>query len=170
MHVSAPNRVRPAEPGVTMHRAAVAGYDRCRRSGLWVTSSTRTLVDCGRSLPWEESVVLMDSALRAGLPVAELERAAAAARGPGAAAVRAAVAAADACSKSALESLLRLVLTRAGLQPTMQAVISDEHGFVARVDFLFVDARIVVEADGWEEVRSRPDEVVSLVRDLLARA
>jgi very-short-patch-repair endonuclease len=149
LHVSAPHRVRTAELGVIVHRAAVPPAETCRVTTLRVTSPARTLVDSCRALPWEESVVLMDSALRSGLSSAELERVAAAASGRGSAAVRAAAAAVDVASESALETLLRLLLASVGLRPVSQVVISDEHGCVARVDFLFPEHRLVIEADGF---------------------
>jgi very-short-patch-repair endonuclease len=133
-----------------VRRARLRSDEVVRRDGLRVTSVERTLVDLARTAPLDNAVVAADSALRSGRASADaLAALAHGARGPGSPRVRAMVAASDPRSESALETLLRLVLSRAGLYPDAQAVISDGTGFVARVDFLFRAERLVVEADGY---------------------
>ncbi|MGB3762595.1 MAG: type IV toxin-antitoxin system AbiEi family antitoxin domain-containing protein [Ornithinimicrobium sp.] len=75
--------------------------------------------------------------------MAELERT------PGMAAARAAVAASSPSAESPGESLLRLILTNAGLAVIPQFTVRDAGGcFVARVDFLLPELNLVVEFDG----------------------
>lgn len=150
---------RRANPAwALLHRARLPRGDVCVVAGLRVTSAARTVVDLARSVPLPEAVVVADSALR---------------------------------------TLLRLLLAGSGLRPRSQVSIED----VGRVDFLFEDERVVVEADGfafhadrasfrtdrrrgnalqargfrvlrfsWEDVRFRPEMVVTLVRRTLAQA
>ena len=60
-------------------------------------------------------------------------------------------------AESVLESLLRVLLACAGLAPDeAQWVIRDAGGrFVARVDFVYLAARLIVEADGFDFHSSR---------------
>lgn len=149
-------------------RARYAGVRVCRaevgetvvRDGLRVTSVLRTVLDCAAVLPLHEAVVVADSALRAGLMTKEeLVSAARAVRGPNARRIRTVATVADERSGSVLESLLRVLLIEAGLAPDeLQFVVRDELGRrVARVDFAYVRARLVVEADGFEFHRARAD-------------
>ena len=75
--------------------------------------------------------------------------------GPRSARLRRAAALADPLSGSALETLARLLFHAHGLRPTLQAVIRDRHGFIARVDFLFEAASLVVETDGYDHHSDR---------------
>ncbi len=96
-------------------------------------------------------LVAADAALRQGITsrdelefwMAELERT------PGMAAARAAVAASSPSAESPGESLLRLILTNAGLAVIPQFTVRGPDGqFVARVDFLLPEINLVVEFDG----------------------
>ncbi len=152
------NRSRGSFPGVTVRRADLA--ETAVRDGLRVTSALQTVLDCAATLTLAQAVVVADSALRAGLVTSdELRSAAARARGPGAPAVRRVVALADDRCGSVLESLLRVLLTEAGLAPTCsQWTVRDAEGrFVARVDFAYPGARLLVEADGFEFHSERAD-------------
>jgi very-short-patch-repair endonuclease len=199
LHVTARHHRRQMPPGVTLHRARLDLNDVMVMASLTVTTALRTLTDCARTLTTEPAVILLDSALRQGVAtVDELRTAAARALGPGAGRLRAAADLVDAQSGSALETLTRLLFRAHALHPRTQAVIRDEHGFVARVDFLFDEAHLIVETDGyayhsdassfradrrrqnalvrngftvvrfsWEDVRHRPDYVLSTVTRLL---
>jgi hypothetical protein len=74
------------------------------------TSLLRTVLDCARTLPFDEALCVADAALRSGqVDHGQLVRAGRACRGPGAAKVRLVVEAADGRSANALESVLRAI-------------------------------------------------------------
>ena len=152
------NRSRATAPGVRVRRADL--QETQVRHGLRVTTPLRTVLDCASDLEVAEAVAVADSALRRGLvTLPELRSAAARVRGRHAARCRRVAALADPRSGSVLESLLRVLLTLAGLPPDeSQFVVTDSSGgFVARVDFVYRRARLVVEADGFEFHRQRAD-------------
>lgn len=131
--------------GVEVHRRDLDADDKASVT----TSLLRTVLDCARELPLREAVVICDAALRRGLDQSSLRDAARAARGKGAAAIRAAVAHADARAESPLESCLRLLAARLGsVEP--QVWIAG----VGRVDMV-VDGWLVLEADGFEHHSDR---------------
>lgn len=148
-------------------RARFAGVHVCRgdvgatevRSALRVTTVVRTVLDCAAVLPTDEAVAIADSALRLGLMTAdELATASGQVRGRHAGRVRQVARLADDRSGSVLESLLRVLLTCAGLAPDeAQFVVRDGRVGLARVDFAYVRARLIVEADGFEFHRERAD-------------
>ena len=157
--------VDPARPQVTVgrHRSRAGAsvmrreltpddVTRCR--GLRITTPMRTVLDCARTLPLAEAVVVADSALRLRAITMEELRAAAnlVTFGPAAGKARAALALADDACGSVLESLLRVLLASNGLAPPCsQHVIRDRTGRrVKRVDFAWPDHRLIVEADGFE--------------------
>lgn len=144
LHVTIPlGSVRAAE-GVRVHRAALSSPDLDPDRA--VTGLLRTLCDCARTMPVIESVVILDSALRGRLvTVAELRRAAQAARGSGSLALRRAVGQVDPRAGSPLESVLRLWVGVTLAAVRTQVWIAG----VGEVDIL-VDDWLVVEADGFE--------------------
>lgn len=158
-HVTVPrNRSRAAHPGIAVRRADVGEVEV--RRGVRVTTVLRTVLDCAAELGLSDAVVIADSALRDGhLTLDELRTAAAAVRGRHRRRVRRVAALADDRSGSVLESLLRVLLAEAGLAPEeCQWTILDQDGrFVARVDFAYPTARLLVEADGFEFHRGRED-------------
>jgi very-short-patch-repair endonuclease len=143
--------------GVKVSRADVGRTEV--RDGLRVTSIVRTLLDCAAVLPLDQAVVVVDSALRQKLvTLAELTVAGNAVRGRHATRVRRVVRLADPRCESVLESLLRVLLVSAGLAPDKsQYVVRGAHVTVGRVDFVYLKARLVVEADGFEFHRERAD-------------
>lgn len=152
------DRSRARFEGVQVCRGDVGRTDV--RQGLRVTTPVRTVLDCAAVLPPDEAVVIADSALRAGIVTEdELQLAASRVRGRHAAKVRRVVALVDPQNGSVLESLLRVLLVAAGLAPDeSQFPIRDEHGdLVARVDFVYLKARLIVEVDGFEFHRERAD-------------
>jgi SAM-dependent methyltransferase len=64
-------------------------------------------------------------------------------------------------AESPPETRLRVALVRAGLQPVVQHVVTDEHGFaLARADLAYPDARLAVEYDGadhFDKMRAERD-------------
>ena len=130
-----------------------------RHRGLPITTPLRTVLDCARTLPLVEAVVIADSALRMrAFTIDELVAAARrCSRGPGAGRVRAVVELADDRCGSALETLLRVLLVSNGLAPPCtQYVVRDRRGRrVKRVDFAWPEHRLIVEADGFEFHSSR---------------
>ncbi|HVF21254.1 MAG TPA: hypothetical protein VNA14_13575 [Mycobacteriales bacterium] len=110
------HRSRPAPGALRRELAddAVVGH-----RGLLVTAPIRTVIDCARTLPLVEAVVIADSALRAKAITPDELRAAArrCSRGPGAGRVRAVVDLTDEKCGSVLETLLRVLLVSNGLAP-----------------------------------------------------
>jgi restriction endonuclease-like protein len=99
----------------------------------------------GTVLALDDLVRLVDSALRAGWvmdPAAE--------RMPKR--LRAALALADGRSESTFETLVRLLLVRAGLAPeTLQLEVFDKNGrLYARLDMAWPNVKVGLEADGRE--------------------
>lgn len=158
-HVTVPrNRSRTRYSGVVVTRATVG--DTTVRQGLRVTTVLQTVLDCAAVLGTAHAVVVADSALRARLlTIDELRTAAAQVRGRHAGKVRRVAALADERSGSVLESLIRVLLVEAGLGPDRsQYLVRDERGrVVARVDFVYLAARLIVEADGFEFHSARAD-------------
>lgn len=153
MHVTADrNTSRRRHAGTTVHRRALVPADLEERHGLRVTGVVRTLLDLCRSLPVEQAVAAVDSALRQGLcTLAELSTAhAAATRGPGRPRVTHVLALADPASGSVLESLFRVLVLLAGLAPPQsQFSVRSSGRLLARVDFAWPEQRLVVETDGF---------------------
>jgi very-short-patch-repair endonuclease len=113
--------------------------------GVPVMSLVRTLVDLGRH-DRRDAIMAVDAALRERLvEPAELDAALAQAAGwPGVRRAREVLALGDGRAESALESLTRLALIDDGFPlPDLQVQIGPY-----RVDMLFGEARLVLEADG----------------------
>ncbi|HEX6349901.1 MAG TPA: DUF559 domain-containing protein [Candidatus Dormibacteraeota bacterium] len=102
----------------------------------------RTLLDLTRSRDLVESIVILDTALHAGLvKVGELMQTPR---------LRRFANWVEAAAESPMESRLRILLVRAGLpRPIAQAVLKDEAGRpLARVDLYYPSVRLVIEYDG----------------------
>jgi very-short-patch-repair endonuclease len=74
-------------------------------------------------------------------------------------------------SASAFETRLNRLLLRAGLPAMREYTVWDGGRFVARVDFCFPDAKLIIEADGfrwhsgrraWQRDRERRNELTAL--------
>jgi very-short-patch-repair endonuclease len=119
--------------------------DRVRRKGFPVTSLGRTVADLAESLPLDDLICALDSALALGWRPddTQLSR-------RRAARLSAALRLADARSESALETYLRLLLVRAGLPPEVlqHRLFSRDGVCFARLDFAWPSCRLAVEADG----------------------
>lgn len=128
-----------------------------------VTPVVPTVLDCAAELPVAQAVAIADSALRRGRCTLRQLRAGLQARpGLGARAqLHAVLRWVDTSSGSVLESLLRVLLSAAGLvPPCTQLVLRDPcTGRVQRVDFAWPEQRLVVEADGrrWHDPQDQRD-------------
>lgn len=130
--------------GLSLHSGLRPG-ERITRQGLPVTSLARTVFDMGTALALDDLVCLVDSAMRAGWradPAAE--------RMPRR--LRTALTLADKRSESTFETLVRLLLVRAGLAPeTLQLKVFDKNGrLYARLDMAWPSVKVGLEADGRE--------------------
>ena len=145
------NRSGKSIDGWSVVRADLPAADVEEVDGIRCTVALRTVVDLCRVLPQQAAVVAADSALRLQLvALAHLTAVLATALGPGSTRLRRIPSLLDPLSGSVLETLLRLLLVRGGLAPLTQHVIRDRLGtFVARVDFCWPAARLIVEADGF---------------------
>lgn len=146
------NRSRLVVPGWTVVRADGADIQRDHLDGLPVTPPLRTAVDLARVLPVDRAVAAVDSAVRRGLTDGELLRGSLlASAGRGARGLRLVGELMDPRSESVLESLLRVLLCTSDLAPPVSQyeVRTDGGRIVARVDFCWPAARLIVEADGF---------------------
>ncbi|MFI6674030.1 DUF559 domain-containing protein [Kribbella sp. NPDC050470] len=154
-HVTVPpkRRPRPGPPAV-LHWAPTLVDERRHR----ITSLLRTVVDCCRILPFAEALAVADAALATGhLSQDELLAATAAMRGPGCPNARRTTAVATGLSGSFLESMLRALLIEKGIDGFEPQVLVSNGRFRARVDLGHREARVALEADGWEFHGSRRD-------------
>lgn len=119
--------------------------------GIPATSRSRTLVDLAARLAFDDAVVLLEAALRADPDLAVDLAAERRRRLPrrGREQVAMVLDFAGPLSESILESRARLLWAHADLPPPVQQAVIRAHGrFVARVDFLWPQTRLVVEVDG----------------------
>lgn len=127
-----------------------------------VTTVTRTVLDCARTLPFSEALAVADSALRTtDLVRDDLDAAVVKLRGPNRRRAQRVAEFADARSESPLESMLRAILIEAGISGFVPQVEIDDEGFVARIDLAHPTLRIAIEADSFEHHGTRR----ALVRD-----
>lgn len=139
-------------PGVRLHRVGLAPDEIDFR--LPATSLLRTALDCGRTLPLCDAVVVLNSVVHGGrVKLSTLRAAADAARGHGAVALRRAVHHVDLLADSALESALGPLLVLLDAEVQSQVRIP---GVPGPVDFL-LNGWLVVEGDGFEFHSSRKD-------------
>ncbi|MGN0099898.1 MAG: type IV toxin-antitoxin system AbiEi family antitoxin domain-containing protein [Dietzia sp.] len=119
--------------------------------GIPVTFPARTIVDVARSSPFTGAVCAADEALRRELcsPAELADELDAAAGRVGIARARAVVAFADAGAQSVLESVSRVVISRAGLpMPQLQREFILPDGTSVYVDMYWEEWGLVGEADG----------------------
>jgi very-short-patch-repair endonuclease len=194
LHVTVPLGSTVEAAGVWVHRARLKPHDvdPCTP----VTRPLQTTLDCARRMPFCEAVVIIDSALRKrAVQAAALHAAAEAAGGPGSSRLRRAVRHADQLAGSALESVLRLLIDLLDVEVRTQVLIPG----VGRVDILINGWLVIeadgyaFHADReayrndrrrdnalsergytrlrfpWEDVRSRPVEVLRQIEAVLLR-
>jgi very-short-patch-repair endonuclease len=114
------------------------------------TSRELTLLQCLRSLPFDEALAVADSALRHGEPASTLRRIAASVRGPGAPQVRRVAAEADGDAANPFESVLRAIaLDVEGLHVQPQRVVITSRS-TARPDLVDPELGVILEADSFE--------------------
>jgi very-short-patch-repair endonuclease len=117
----------------------------------------RTVLDCALTLPFDEALVVADSALRQeDLTATSLSEAAARLRGAGRVRATRIAAAASPLAANPFESVLRAIaLEVPGLSVVPQVSIAAP-GFFARPDLVDVERRLVLEADShaWHSSRS----------------
>ena len=118
-----------------------------------VTTPLRTIVDCARTLPFDEALAIADSALRAG-SVSRDDLDAIDVRGAGADAVRRVIRYADGRAANPFESVLRALCIEAGLVVEPQATLDLGTGEV-HPDLVCPALRLVLEADSWTFHASR---------------
>ncbi len=162
IEVSASRTVRRKLEGVVVHYPRdLAAAGRSRRLEIPTTHLARTLVDLAAQGDARHVERAFDSAwrLRPGLPqwmakyVAEVG-----ARGRSGVHLLLAIARRRQArpTDSAHEADVLSKIRQARLPgPTLQHEISDEQGFVARVDFAWVAQRVVLFADGWGHHQGR---------------
>ena len=152
LHVTrAPSASAIRRHGVVNHRADVPGEHRGSVPGVLVTNPARTLLDLAPGLPLDRLVATGDHCLRAlGVAPRELGEILTWAGGRrGVTVMRAALPLLDARAESPPESLLRVWFALCGLpgfEPNAE-IWHDGH-FVARVDLLDEEHRLVVEYEG----------------------
>jgi predicted transcriptional regulator of viral defense system len=141
---------------VHVHTAPLDHAEVVVVAGLRVTSLARTVVDLARSLPFEQAVVVADSAMfyKRTNRIEETDMAEAlerAPRWPGSPAARRAIAFANGLSESVGESRSRVAIAAAGLPPPVlqwEVRTGGTGVFIGRVDFGWPELRTVGEFDG----------------------
>ncbi len=148
LFASTTSRVHVQRQGLYVRRSAYAQIEDVH--GLPVVSVPETMLELAQDLSLIDLVPLVDCALAAGCPAAEV-LAAARPRSRGARVLRRAVTLADPRSESWWESVLRLLHVVTGLGPIeCQVDVRDEAGFVGRADLHLVGTSRYPECDGGE--------------------
>jgi predicted transcriptional regulator of viral defense system len=159
--------------GVTCHMADLPEEHVTRLYGLPITTAGRTVVDIARTTPFMEGVVVADSALHERhTSKTDLRRVlASCAHWPGTATAKKVVEFANQLAESPLESCARVVFHERGLPPPqLQVPVFGRSGtMIARVDFMWQEHRVVVEADGLLKYDSGETAIKELARDRLLR-
>lgn len=176
LHIGVPSehtRIRRA--GVFGCRLSLDPDDIVVISGIRLLSVERTWVQISSALDLPRLVAVTDFLIGRrrllSTSTALTDIAERCARLPGAAARRFALRLADERSESPRESMLRVMLIAAGLpRPMCNVEIFDGTRFVARVDMLYPEARLIIEYDGdyhrdprqWSRDQQRRAELESL--------
>jgi hypothetical protein len=143
-------RMRPTRD-VMVHQRAGAPLRRVQ--GRLATAPAWTAVEVARTLRRPRALATLDAALHVGAcTVAELDAAVREQKGRrGIVRVRELLAHADGRAESPMESEARLVFIDYGLPlPELQYEIVDHCGDLWRVDFAWLDAKVVAEYDSME--------------------
>lgn len=137
------------DSGVSRHHGIPGPDRRAVRHGLPVTDLATTVLDCIRTLPPLDGLVVLDAALRNGLDPDDVDVPLTALRGArGAARARAVLDAGDAGAESPGESATRWALLWQGFpRPTTQLPIRTRTGSY-RGDLGWPEARVLLEYDG----------------------
>jgi hypothetical protein len=149
------------------HSANLPPEHLTRLYTLAVTTAARTVIDLARTLPFAEGVVVADSALRDEKATkTELAKVLGTCpRWPGVKQARRVVEFADERAESPLESVARVVFAQFGLDPPelQSTIFTTNRAF--RVDFLWPEQKVVVEADGLLKYKHGRDAVNQFERD-----
>ena len=147
------NRSRLVVPGWRVERSDIPPEHRgVSAGGLRLTRPLRTVLDLARVLPLGAAVAAADHAVaKVPLSLPVVQSRLLAARGRGAGAVRQVGGLVTGTAGSVLESLTFVLLVTAGLpRPHCQYSVCDAVGhLIARVDFAWPEARLVLECDGF---------------------
>jgi hypothetical protein len=135
---------------VHVHVAQLRERDVTTVGGIRVTSGARTVVDLGRRLPFRQSLVVADAAVRRGVRRTQLHDVLRHQwTWPRIRAAMLAVRHAHPKAETALESVVRSRLIELSLPvPELQVNVHGRFGWIARVDFEFTAYGLVGEADG----------------------
>jgi hypothetical protein len=158
--LTVPPQQHKRPPGIRVHRAHVPAEDRRPVKGLPCTTAARTLVDLAGTLSEEDLAIAVEDAWRrkiAALDWVERRLRQLGSRGrPGTKALRRVL---DDCwdrkrpLDSALEVRVWRLLQRSALPtpvPCHAVDYDDDEGEPGRIDFAYPDARLAIEADGFE--------------------
>ncbi|WP_156118999.1 DUF559 domain-containing protein [Modestobacter caceresii] len=148
--------VRPAEVEwkgprqVRVHRTDLATTDVELVDHVPVTTALRTAWDVAALEPLGTAVAALDAMVRAGsVRLPQLEHLAERGTGRwGVAKVRRAFGLVDPRAESAPESRVRVALVLAGLAPVPQFHVQHHGEFLAKVDFAWPEAKLIVEYEG----------------------
>lgn len=169
VHVTRPERRSARQsPVLYTHGASLRSDEIVMVDGMAVTSPTRTIMDCARSLPFEATVELMDTALARGLvTTTELSEAAARPRLPGAARIRAAATWADPGSRTVSDSRNRLAFAGLVASPPRAHVLVPfgPAGLPACADVWFPDEQVVGVVEDGPDPQGPPCPVTRLTAD-----
>jgi very-short-patch-repair endonuclease len=141
--------------GLLIKRTDLIQSDSVAWNDVRLASRARMGFDLARRKGLLDAVADVDVALRAGqLSRSELGTYLFGRMEHGVAQARRVVELADGRAASRPESMVRVLLRMAGLDPEVQYTITDAEGEVARVDFAFIEQRVAVEYDGeWHALR-----------------
>lgn len=175
LEISGPRRLRSSK--VISHVTIPIPIEDMRQvEGIPVTSPERTLVELAAVEGPDRLEDALDTALRRRLTTVRRMQLRVRAEGgrKGIGKLRKLLAERDGegrPSESRFETRLHRVLDDHGLPPTRQFTIWNGGDFVARVDFCFVEAKLIVEADGyqwhssrraWQRDRERRNELTEM--------
>lgn len=147
-HITVPRARKPPRNGWGPVQIHYADIDPADLVGGIATGKVVTLLQCLRTLPYDEALAVADSALRAGDGQA-LRQAAALARGRGAARVRRVARDARAEAANPFESCLRAVANQVpGLNVRPQVLITSVTPW-CRPDLVDTELHVVLEADSF---------------------
>lgn len=161
---------RIRRPEVVGHRLLVEDGDVVEIDGIAVLSAARTWIELSVHLSLERLVAVTDAVIAGPGQAASLDELHKAHErftgGRGSRLRRRALELCDEAAESPPESMVRVILVESGLpRPECNVEIRDGSRFVARVDMLYRDAKLVIEYDG--DYHRDPDQ---WSRDQIRRA
>jgi predicted transcriptional regulator of viral defense system/G:T-mismatch repair DNA endonuclease (very short patch repair protein) len=176
IHITRPRTTKTPRSGIVVHRAKLDKRDVSAIHGLAVTTMPRTVIDMAAVCGEEVVDIALDAAIRKGMSrqrfLERVDDLAAPGRN-GIGTIKKLVAervTEQGLTESPFERLLVRALRNARLPlPVCQGHLGDG-GFSARVDFVYPDQRLVIEADGyrwhngraaWERDRLRISELAA---------